>query len=317
MSGVITTPCAVRATSTVDIVPTAHVDGLLFVLHRMPRAVRALILVLPVHALHINVLRIAVERRESPRHVIVVPCYHQRQAPAPSRPPRAVPAPSDRSRTRYSESPAPDACRSTASRARSPSVDPDAPTGSIPAYIPNNPCGPIMLAQMQQIVVEHTILRLIQRHIGNILLRRRDRRLGRNRRPVPPRSRRIQGRSQRRSDTRRNSFPLQLLRPVLVQHLHHAHHHQHGIHRLPRLRLIHQQPKLRRQPILMRPDERIHSARIIVEQPPVLIVEARRQPFRRRPHGQHPLHPVVLHQLWPQNLRGLARRHPPRHVHLP
>ena len=67
----------------------------------------------------------------------------------------------------------------------------------------------------------------------------------------------------------------------------------------------------------MRPDERIHSARIIVEQPPVLVIEARSQPFRRRPHGQHPLHAVVLHQLWAQNLRCLAACHPASHIHLP
>jgi len=55
------------------VVPSAHMDGLLFVLHRMPRAIGSLILVLPVHVLHIDVLRIAIERGKSPRHVLVVP----------------------------------------------------------------------------------------------------------------------------------------------------------------------------------------------------------------------------------------------------
>ena len=62
-----------------NVMPSAHTDGLLFVLHRMPRAVGSLILVLPVHALHVDVLRVAVERGKSPRHVLVVPRRHQRQ----------------------------------------------------------------------------------------------------------------------------------------------------------------------------------------------------------------------------------------------
>ena len=170
---------------------------------------------------------------------------------------------------------------------------------------------------MQKIVLEHAILRLIQRHIGNILLRRGDGRLGRNRRTVAPRPRGIQVRSQCRADARRNALPLQLLRPMLIEHLHHAHHHEHGIHGLPRLRLVHQEPKLRRQPILMRPDEGIHPARIIVEVSPVAVIEARGQPLRRRAHGQHPLHAVVLHQLRAQNLRRLAACHAASHIHLP
>ena len=295
---------------------SAHMDGLLLVLHRMPCAVGSLILVLPVGVLHVDILGIAVERGKSPGDVLVVPCDDQGQ-----------PGHGD---ARHVESGGleigfvPDIRNlllqmhvvrehgAPARRSRSGNNPLIRSSGASQAIRSSG-----QLAQMEKTLVERAILRLIQRHGGNIRLGRGDRRFGRNGRAIAPRAGGIQIRGQRGPDARGNPFPLQLLRPVLIEHLHHAHDHQHGIHGLPWLRLVHQQAKLGRQPVLMRADKGIHAARVIVEVAAVAVVESRGQPLRRRAHGQHTLHAVVFHELRSQDLRCLAGGHAARHIHLP
>ena len=49
----------------------------------------------------------------------------------------------------------------------------------------------------------------------------------------------------------------------------------------------------------------------------IALAQRRRQPLGIRANPQHPLGPVMIHKFRPQKLRRLARRHPPRHIHLP
>jgi len=176
---------------------------------------------------------------------------------------------------------------------------------------------------MQQVFTEITDarLRLVQGYIWNVLLRCRQVRRSLRRRMVPPRSRRIERRSQRRTQPRRHSLTRDLCVPVLIEHLVHAHHHQQRIDRLPRLRLVAQQSKLRGQvlPVLLIAliYKRIHALRIVFVIAPVAFAQRGRQPLRVGPNPQHPLHAVMLYQFRSKKLRYFAGCHAPRHVHLP
>ena len=132
-------------------------------------------------------------------------------------------------------------------------------------------------------------LRLIQRYIGNILLRRRQIRRSLRRRMIPPRPRGVKIRRQRRTQPRRHPLAHHLQVPVLIEQLVHTHHHQHRVHRLPRLRLVAQQSKLRRQILLMLVYESVHAPRKVLEILLVAIAQRRRQPFCIRANSQHPL----------------------------
>ena len=129
-----------------DIFAAAHLDRLVIHGERLPGAVAGLVVAFAVELLEVEILRVGIERRDSPSHMLVVPGNRQTASRAASLPRRGSPARADRPCTRCSAPSARGAYRSRAAAFRWRCALPRSPSCSIRARSPRRQAVPALRA---------------------------------------------------------------------------------------------------------------------------------------------------------------------------
>ena len=114
-----------------------------------------------------------------------------------------------------------------------------------------------------------------------------------------------------------NPLPVQFLLPCGSQRLIHIQADQISVRWSPSPRPVPQRRKFNRQfPAALR-NIVVHPARIIFQQRTNFRRSIRRRAFRRLPHSQSAIFPVVSQPHLAKNLRQISARRPPQQIHLP